>query len=555
MVLEGSAGGLAIVEQLLSMQWTLGDEQKAVARTIFSHALATAHEGSTCFDPLGPGVTDKLVLIYKEANVKTTRRKLKEKISNLISDPSFSTLFGDDGDSRPLVRVGSRLHVQRLWLRERRIADWVRTQIAQPQLALADFVNGSISEEQAQAVSMARTTRLGIITGGPGTGKTTVIAEVVKGWISDGVSPSDILVAAPTGKAANRLAESLRRQQINESIIPTTLHSCLEYSPTRGFGRNSRFPLGAKRMIVDESSMVDLTLMEGLVAALRSDCFVLLVGDAEQLPPVDAGAPFADLVNQSIVPKVCLTKNFRVGASEEADQIISIGTSIRDGQNPRLATFEKIADVRGVGFVELDGEASVNRMLFDWWNYCDYSSWIRALENSVTAEDERLLSVLSALGNNQLLTATRQGIRGSQEVNKHLLTSFAGRVKPGVPMLICRNDRRLGVANGDVGVVCDDNGALRLALQGNGGVRLLPLSQLRVEPAYALTVHKSQGSEYDFSALLLPERKSRVLDRSLIYTALTRSKKRAVVMGNQKVWAMGVKSSLTRETGLGSLLS
>ncbi len=422
--------------------------------------------------------------------------------------------------------------------------------------------------EQRVAALMAATRPLCVITGGPGTGKTSTIAAVLAVLLDDaeGADGADgarraprIALAAPTGKAAARLQEAIQesatflpdadRERVG-SPTASTLHRLLGTrpdNPTRfRHHRGNRLPHDV--VVVDEASMVDLTMMARLVEALRDDARLVLVGDADQLPPVQAGAVLSDIVagyaTHQSSPVARLATTHRYG-----EHIGALAEAVRAGDADRAVEVLR-AGVSEVVFVEDDDPVPTLRPVV-----VGQAMAVRHAAAQGAADD-----ALAALGRHRLLCAHREGPRGvrvwNQQIDRWLAAESGDPMyEPmyvGRPLLVTTNDYALGLFNGDSGVVLASDGDRRDAVFATaaGPVRLSTHRLHDVQTMHALTVHKSQGSQAEEVTVLLPGPESPLLSRELLYTALTRASRRVRVVGSEATVRAAVARRVQRATGL-----
>jgi len=533
----------------------------------------------------------------------------------LASSPMVSVADTDDewvGDrgNRPLVLSGTRLYLQRYWTQEAEVADRLLA-LASAEVDTGDTVDfvssllpGEAATDQRRAVQRSLARRLGVIAGGPGTGKTTTIAALLvaaqvahaarpagSGEDADGV-PLRVVLAAPTGKAAARVNDALRGALTGFAEAPppevadllpaalaalsgveaTTLHRLLGATggPTASFRYDHRSPLPYDVVVVDEASMVALPMMAHLLDAVAPGARVVLVGDPHQLASVEAGSVLADVVGpvlgatpddagavEEASPLAgavsVLRRNFRFA---EASGIASLAAAINAGDAD--AVLEALVAGDGVRWHDADPAGPVGRQaVLD--AVVDAG---RAVVDAARSGDAA--AALAGLGRCQLLCAHREGSYGVAQWNRwvgaHLGVSAAAPA--GRPALVTRNDPALGVFNGDVGVEVLDGARYRIAFAATspaggdlGAVRwLAPVQLEHVEVAHALTIHKSQGSEFDDVVVVLPPASSRLASRELLYTAVTRARHGVVVVGTADAVGAAVHRRLTRQGGLGERL-
>lgn len=440
-----------------------------------------------------------------------------------------------------------------------------------------------------------------VITGGPGTGKTTTVTRLLCALLSQ--QPQlRIALAAPTGKAAARMIESIRQARQRDDLpaeqlagIPDesfTLHRLLGWTPN-GFRYHARNPLPWDCVVVDEASMIDLAMMHQLLQALPANARLVMLGDKDQLASVEAGSVLADVCNaggatgpdqafaarlteltgfdltSSVCPKTGLIQNavaelkvsHRFTASSGIGQLAK---AVNAGQvSAAIQCFESFDDI-ACDWLDSSSPDQTDRLL-PWQRgvIIGYREYGRLLGNA--ASDQNTLAILSAFNHFRVLVATRQGTLGVEAVNQDIerllvqagllipAAAQSGSWYPGRPVMITRNDYDLGLFNGDVGVlVSTGSGQLRAAFPTlDGHVRyVLPSRLPSHETAFAMTVHKSQGSEFNRVQLLLPERWQGVITRELIYTAITRAREHFYLMSGRECWQRGLGNRVERASGL-----
>ena len=432
-------------------------------------------------------------------------------------------------------------------------------------------------EGQEAAIETAITQPLTVISGGPGTGKTTTVVAILLRLMQPGAPALRIALSAPTGKAAARLEQTIRDGLTAQgradllAAIPraSTLHRLLgsrRASPQ--FRHHAANPLALDLLVVDEASMVPLPLMAKLFAALPPQARAILLGDRDQLASVDPGNVLADIVDAAALPGnplqgtlAVLKKNYRFG-NESA--IYRLCETVREGRSGEALALLRAQETDDLGSAPLPppqrlAEALRGPVLGG------YSAYLRETDPA---------KALEAFGRFRVLCAVRKGAYGVEELNQRIaaLLRDAGLLKgahplcAGMPVLITRNDPQLGLFNGDIALLLPDpaqihapNPPLWAWLPGEGESpalrRIAPAQLPDHEPAFAMTVHKSQGSEFDRVLLVLPERDSPVVTRELIYTGLTRARRRVELWVEQGVFERGVARRIARASGLRDRLS
>lgn len=451
--------------------------------------------------------------------------------------------------------------------------------------AVAQLFGGDRSARtraQREAVAAAAGRSLFVLTGGPGTGKTTTVLRMLLLLQQQSAAPLRIQVAAPTGKAAQRLLQSLRTGKIHLSqsgelgeewshalaAVPEheapTLHRLLGYDPRRNvFARNRRRPLAADVVVVDEASMVDLTLLRALLAALRDDARLILVGDADQLTSVAAGSTLMDLVaaleEQRAPELVRLQHSFRAER-----ELVRINEAVRSGD--AVALQAALAEAGDSALRRRVGDAAeLQSALVDWARQIAGSGI-----DAVADDADAARSALERLGRRQLLCALREDAYGAlaanqaieQQLRRHWQVAPDVLWYPGRAVMVTRNDHARRLFNGDIGLcLADSQGRLRVWFdsvdeQGRASARGFAPDRLPAhEGAFAVTVHKSQGSEYAEAALLLPpDPEHRILSRQLLYTGVSRAKQRLQLWAAPAVLAAALARPIRRAGGLAAKL-
>jgi exodeoxyribonuclease V alpha subunit len=492
------------------------------------------------------------------------------RIAEIIAAPT-PVLFGAPGTHRPLVIDGAHLYRERLHALEMSLAALLGGRIAGPAPAAAIEIDAPfpLTDEQRTAVARALGSPLTVVTGGPGTGKTSIVVAILRTAIANGVvsDPRAIALAAPTGKAADRLRRSIEAST-GVFPIPTTLHRLLGYT-RNGFRHGPHNPLAQRLVIVDESSMIDVFLMERLASALRADARLVLLGDAEQLPSVAAGAVFRDLGRA--VRSVVLTKSHRMDPRRpEGLDIARVAASINRGEVPSIAAGDLSTPIDELAGVRLFDPGVSRERFVDYW-FEEVAPHTHEVWPCIDGRVEGAEALFETLERVRLLCVTRSGARptGADAINAALHRRLADRrgMSPsilfaGEPLLVHANDYERGLWNGDQGLVLltaapGESARPSAVFKRHDGLVAFPLESVRasVELGYATTVHKAQGSEHDRVALLLPDTDSpRLLTREIVYTAITRARRGVLIVGSPELLARAASRKIERETGIADRL-
>jgi exodeoxyribonuclease V alpha subunit len=486
--------------------------------------------------------------------------------------------------STGVLRVeGPQLYLDRHWREERQVCDDLLARLARPapevdETALAASAGrlfGPGWEEQRTVAVAATRQWTTVLTGGPGTGKTASVARLLvlvseQHEAETGRAPR-IALAAPTGKAATRLEESVAREAIDlevadrerlEDLEASTVHRLLGWRPDSGtrFRHHRENPLPYDVVVVDEVSMVSLSQMARLLEAVRPQCRLVLVGDPDQLSSVEAGAVLADLVHgfagRTDSPVLRLETTHRTQAADGGADLDRLAAALRVGDADTAVEVLRSgsAAVRLVDPDDTETMAVLRREIVD-----------AAYDVNVAADRGDGATATALLDRHRLLCAHRRGPFGVSGWNREVERLLAERTGvthyeewySGRPVLVTANDRGLRLSNGDLGVtVRAPDGRLRVAIRGGGGVRELAPTRLSgVETVHAMTVHKSQGSEATAVTVVLPQEDSRLLTRELLYTAVTRARHQVAVIGTESALRAAIARQVQRASGLAGRLS
>lgn len=379
-------------------------------------------------------------------------------------------------------------------------------------------------EIQMKAIRTALESKILILTGGPGTGKTSTTRGIITAFRETGAK---ILLAAPTGRAAKRLSETT-------GMEAKTVHRLLEVKPPEGYQRNETNPLEGDVLIVDECSMIDLLLMHNLLKAVPDSMTLILVGDVDQLPSVGAGNVLRDLIDSECFPVVRLTKIFR---QAQSSRIITNAHRINKGQMPDLSNGRE----SDFFFVEQeDAEAAAGEIV-------DLIKTRLPAHFRVSARDIQVLSPMQrgAVGAANLNQMIQEAVNPGETGFRRGGVSFRARDK----VMQIRNNYEKEVFNGDIGIVeSTDPEERELIVNFEGRSVTYDISELdELVLAYAVTIHKSQGSEYPIVVMPILMSHYVMLQRNLVYTGVTRAKKVLVLVGTKKALALAVRNSTVRK--------
>jgi exodeoxyribonuclease V alpha subunit len=535
--------------------------------------------------------SDETVLLAVALTVRAVRRGSVAVDLATIPDVAPELAWPDAGAwadavrASPLLEAGvirfdhELLYLDRYHRLETQVCDDLLTRAAQPappldEDALAravELIQGEhFSTDQELAATGAARRWTSVLTGGPGTGKTTTVARILVLLADQAAVRGErlsIALAAPTGKAATRLQEAVVTElaAIAESSPAAkeagervgrpdglTLHRLLGWRPDNStrFRHDRTNRLKYDVVVVDECSMVELTMMGRLLEAVRPQARLILVGDPKQLTSVGAGAVLSDLVagyeGDPASPVAALTHNFRA-----QQDIKALAESLRRGDADEVLAVLR-APSEQVEFVEATDLAEVEEALRS--DCLDAALAIRA---AALAEDAE--GAIAALDTHRLLCAHREGPHGVRRWNAQVERWLAetpdveifGQWYVGRPLLVTTNDYALDVYNGEIGVVVRQGLRQRAFVAGSERLKEFAPGRLdAVETMHAMTIHKSQGSEAQRVTVLLPDADSRLLTRELFYTAVTRARQKVRVVGSEAAVRAAVATQATRATGL-----
>ena len=565
--------------------------------------LAAAREAHTCID-LTRFSHEQLRSLDDPESVNVNSVELVEVLDQhlqnsvgvrVIREGEVLRIDSSVADVRPLVLVGTFLYTQRQFVDELSVAQQFNSRasvsvgrVSSQVEALANQVkprtedaDGNIENDVLQAVGA---NRFIILTGGPGTGKTSMTISAIAMMMTLAEEPLDhfdIALCAPTGKAAARLKEAIqdflsdeRRSAwiddavrlVLKKVEPTTIHRLLG----RRRGESTRFRHNAETQLrhpivaVDEASMISAQLMARLFEAVAADAQLLLVGDPGQLESVEAGSVLGQLMlGQSkseassdgrVGSIFTLRKIWRTGAGSAIPKLAS---SVREGDDSETI-YQLSARNNGIEWLEVDDPSRHKESVAG-----DVVIELRAVQELARKSGDSAAhrEALDRAGAVKILCGPREGIRGVSFWNEWISTelgiSLNDRSAPGRLVLVEQNSPRTGLSNGDIGLIVETPNGPQAVFPGTPELRYFSMAALPpVQTCFAMTIHKSQGSEYkDLVVVILPALASPLLNRQLIYTAITRTKNRVRLVGSQEAVRQAVIHQSGRASGLAELIS
>lgn len=584
---------------------------------------ASVRDGHTCL-PLTT-IANQRFGVASEGNVITHHGFTFPALANIQQIAKTLPLEGDDF---PVVYWQDCLYMRRNFSFERALQtallakaslnlgydlDAISDVIAKlfPKAQSASEIEGKHAQQdidwQQIAVANSVNKGLSIIAGGPGTGKTYTVTKLLAALTMLNTSSNipltsslnampygtnlDIALVAPTGKAAQRLSESIQnavagfRGVIDDQVLdalPTqaqTLHRLLGVIPNQvNFRKGSDNPLDMDVIIIDEVSMVDLPLMERLFRALPAKCQVIMLGDADQLPSVALGSVLADIAirphqgyseaNAHYLSQVCQLTKAELKKLPKAKAGCADHLSIL----MKSRRFDGEGAIGNIAMATIAGEATQSWQYILEQSECrddltllptDSSLWLsRYVEQyyQPVMSADKVEDAFALMGKFRILCATRQGNEGVETINQQVIAMLKGHYQQeklfhGLPIMINENHYGLGLYNGDMGIIWQNSQGHLVACfeeaQSSGYKTVIPSRLPSFEPVYAMTIHKTQGSEFEHVAMVLPSQAdNQLLTRELIYTGVTRAKKQLSLSCRESVWYRGVEAKVARESNL-----
>ncbi|NRH27440.1 exodeoxyribonuclease V subunit alpha [Pseudomonas sp. MS19] len=518
-------------------------------------------------------------------------------LHELLDALNASQLVGPAGSFKPLIMVGERLYLSRYQAYEQQLAEQLLARcsdippvdeaVLSASLTRLFAFNSQQSDWQRLAAAQAVRRKLAVISGGPGTGKTTTVVRLLAALLEQPDSGHlAIGLAAPTGKAAARMAEAIRNAKAQlpvsdavKAALPEEARTLHRLLGSRGDSpqvrHNAANPLPLDVLVVDEASMVDLALMAKLVDALAPSARLILLGDKDQLAAVEAGAVFAEL---------CEGRGFDAQAAADLQRITGQQVAVEQPRSKLgdavvlLTHSHRFAGDSGIGELarringgDVPGTLKVlreGREDLAWIETPTPNDLLVRLEQGYAgflqaAKSADPAAAFAAFNTFRALTAQREGPWGVSGINEALEARFKRRLQvasrerwyAGRAVMVRQNDYALGLFNGDIGICLMTEHGLRVVFEAEQGFR--PFAPARLpshDSAFAMTVHKSQGSEFNQVLLALPEQPSPLLIRSLFYTGITRAKNKVEIWGLPVRLAEAVSTRAERAAGLAERL-
>ena len=498
----------------------------------------------------------------------------------------------------PFVYEDNRLYLYRYWALEQSLAQQV-ARLKQQNIEAVDisaYPDLLTDEHQIQALSMVAKQALNIITGGPGTGKTYTLARIIA-VLNQALPNIRIAMAAPTGKAAQRMKEALQNSLNDEKLQdlvtddlkqlnPITIHRLLGLGTNYQPRFHAKQPLPYDVIVVDEASMLDLSLANMLLSAVPDQARLILLGDADQLAAVDVGSVLADLQQVPALAEnrvnLVTSRRFKEGALiGQMAKFIQVQQPTQNGAALLEKFAEQVVHPSEIKSVPLQSDMEEQIQLeylpqhmskqFDRTPYYDklmlgYQHYIEVLKSYLTADEPELWvpQVVKVFDDYRILAAIRHGALGLTQLNLHieqrlldalsLQMSKQGDWYVGRPVIMTYNDYQLGLSNGDVGICFkrSRDGQSQFEVYFPSLEKWVPATRLpkSIETAFVLTIHKSQGSEFTHTAVVLDETAKDLLSKELLYTAITRAKKVVSLLADQDALVQSLTVKTMRKSGL-----
>ncbi len=574
-------------------------QRHKVCRDLYEFLQQSATASNTC-------IINSLSIFLQYIRKNTLFSKAKKENISSVDRPivyQIETIKNNNSlDSSILNSIRITFWLHRTWQAEYTLATTIMRIKQGVVTQLPVTINPELHPEQQDAINMANQSAFSIITGGPGTGKTFTVAQLVMALQSasdqdqsrtknttNSIHKANLALAAPTGKAAQRMQESLQ-QAIERAGIPMQLPEAKTIHRLLGIGQggqpryNADNPLSEDIVIIDEASMLGVELANHLVSAIKPKARLILLGDANQLAAVDAGAVLADLCRipalQDVHKKLENSRRFTdesgIGQlakfiNQETKDMATVWRLINDNdqlsfhalshqsiQTAHLANYDQ--DNNGLNTIKL-----LNLLSKNYDEYLNQTKMSLQQKSDKSLSKEQLLDnfkiLIITLNHFRVLTAGHHGRCGDHYINRYLSSRHRTALQlplsksewyHGRPIMVLQNNYELGLFNGDIGICMQgERGQLQVFFENNNqGVATHMFSDEMVTTAYAMTIHKSQGSEFDHVAICFDENNARLLSKELIYTAVTRAKAKVSIFSTETAFTQALNTPTVRQTGL-----
>jgi exodeoxyribonuclease V alpha subunit len=540
----------------IAMELGIEPDSEARIRACIMHILENGSMDGHCYL-----VEEQITIASTELLAVDIRDKVSNILKYMCQDHEIVPFTVDD---EPI-----RYYSKKLYYNENHCANIVGRLLLEninaeidEEKILKGYKGVELSKEQKEGVFGIVTKGISILTGGPGTGKSTMTKAVVTALLNIGKT---IALAAPTGRAAQRMTEVIGMQS-------QTVHKLLGWDPENfGFMHNEKNPLWCDFLIIDESSMLDINLASSILKAVPDECQVLFIGDVDQLPPVGPGNFFKDLIESGVVPTYKLTQIFRQGKESE---IISYAHKINHGEHPDINSplTEPGIWKDGTDCMFIDsglGEYGKPSSEYPQWSSLRYGMDVVAMTKNLyidtikkyhNSDDIQILipMKISELGTIRMNEIIQEAVNPPSRAKNQIL--LKDRVfREGDKVIHTINNYDIEVFNGDIGwiqTIDETAGTAEIKFGDDRIVKYKKIDLMELELAYAITIHKSQGSEFDCAILPVMPQYSRMLYRNLVYTGLTRAKKLAIFVGQRRAFNKAIDNvdPRVRQTSLKELL-
>jgi len=549
---------------------------------LFALIFNATEGGNTCLDTEKPELFE-----FYETYQKDIDSVLRKEMINSLIDAGV--IAEAPSMNAPFIKAGNSLYMKSFYSDEKSVADFIKERALRDDQCEIDrllkVINSYFSENSMQkaAAANAALNSLSVISGGPGTGKTTTVFSLIALMGDISGKPLKTAVCAPTGKAASRLTETITEKRNSVSgdsgaeHIPekaVTIHRLLGMtgdSKRPVYDKDNKLPYDI--LVVDEASMVDVRLMAKLIDGLKSDCRLILMGDKDQLASVQPGAVLGD---------ICLNAPVGDFTKERAELLSNISDSPLRGSGDRFSNITIMLDKsyryksdEGIGLLAAaagagDADTALDVLKKDSTGVVDFIKLDDSFESvigtfildhvkSYTSTDDPA-NAIELFNRFRILTPHRKTAGGTDHINAVALkTLFKAGINDntkqfynGMPVMIVQNDYGLSLFNGETGLILGQGEECRAHFADeNSKTRMITPARLPDHvPAYSMTVHKSQGSEFDHVLFVLPESDSKILTRELFYTALTRARKHLTIISTEKAVYDCIRRKTERASGL-----